>query len=410
MFILYKIYVSAKFLCFLQPVVLICSQPVIHPPPMPGSKKMAVKKRKKLSDYQEQQQLMLPFELPKPDQTDYTNAVNFYDAIPKYHWARRLKRTDGKFLESLKKSFKFKQVEYKAIIKPARIVDSKGDEKEYYPGRREELVEEALRKMATEGQGTFLDEHAGVRFTLYGVQKELKRMGHTYSIAQIKLAIRILASTEIVIISENKKDPMEGEHASHLFENYGFISKEDWQRLGKDTKCFVIFNTYVTKSIKNKTFRRANYKRLMSYKKDLARYMERRISRNFTQATSWQYYTILASTIVNESGMSAYAAMRNNIREICKALDEMEEKGAITKYEATPIREDPKRKNSKIIDAKFEIRPSPVFAREIKAANAISKQVRAEVVKKLTSPAPGEARGSGFEQVGRVAARTVGQR
>jgi len=52
---------------------------------------------------------------------------------------------------------------YKVTIRPARLTGRDGMDKEYYPGPREELVEEALRKLACDRlNGVYLDDQAGV--------------------------------------------------------------------------------------------------------------------------------------------------------------------------------------------------------------------------------------------------------
>ena len=67
-------------------------------------------------------------------------------------------RQGGVFLKSLKRRFKHKDQWYELIIKPARLVDKDGNEKEYYPTHQEELVEEALKKIACDRlKGVFLD-------------------------------------------------------------------------------------------------------------------------------------------------------------------------------------------------------------------------------------------------------------
>ena len=76
---------------------------------------------------------------------------------------------------------------------PARILDRNGIEREYYPSQREELLEDALRKFVSQGHGLFLDDAAGVTFTLYQLQKELQCMGHGYKIADIKDALFVCA-------------------------------------------------------------------------------------------------------------------------------------------------------------------------------------------------------------------------
>jgi hypothetical protein len=62
---------------------------------------------------------------------------------------------------------------------------------EFYPSYREELVEEALRKIACDRfNGVFLNDRAGVQFTLYELKKELKARGHSLNLPDILAALK----------------------------------------------------------------------------------------------------------------------------------------------------------------------------------------------------------------------------
>lgn len=52
----------------------------------------------------------------------------------------------------------------------------------FYPSTREEIIENVLRKFATNpNKNEFLDDSLSVRFTLYDLWKELKETGHLYN-------------------------------------------------------------------------------------------------------------------------------------------------------------------------------------------------------------------------------------
>ncbi len=101
--------------------------------------------------------------------------------MPKYHWGK-VERIGGEFLRVLERQFECKSTKYKIEVAPAVITDRDGVKRYYYPSKREELVEDALRRLATPEKGVFLDDRAGVTFTLYQLQQELKKNGHDYNI------------------------------------------------------------------------------------------------------------------------------------------------------------------------------------------------------------------------------------
>jgi len=85
-------------------------------------------------------------------------------------------------------------------IRPARIIYKNGDQKEYYPSPREELVEEDLRKIACDRlKGVYLDDGAGVQFTLYELKKELRERGHDINSVDLVESLKIHIPSNLVV-------------------------------------------------------------------------------------------------------------------------------------------------------------------------------------------------------------------
>ena len=318
---------------------------------------------KKIDEYEYSKPVQLNlFELLSLQDREFSNTIELYDFIPKYFWGKS-QRINGKFLEQLEREFECRMVRYKVKIDPAKISDRDGVTRDYYPSKREELVEDALRKFACEGQGLFLDDQAGVTFTLYQIQQELKRLGHTYSIREIKDALLICAKTNITVSTEDGKSIL----VSSLFETLGLQTREDWQGQGEKTKAFVRFNSLVTQSIKQQTFRQLNYDKAMSYKSVIARQLHKRMAHHYPQASFTNPYHILLSTIIRDFGLTEYAQLRDNLRDVQAALEEMKENEIIMAYQIQKTL-DSKRRN-KLVDAKFVLTPDARFISEVIGAN-----------------------------------------
>src|SRR2546430_3693676 len=85
--------------------------------------------------------------LPDDHSEDYSNTIELYDAIPKYFSSKKRMaelREGGTFLHHLERRFKHGGKWYTVKILPARLEDTDGQWREYYPSPQEELVEEAL--------------------------------------------------------------------------------------------------------------------------------------------------------------------------------------------------------------------------------------------------------------------------
>lgn len=318
---------------------------------------------KKLAEYKQDKPVQLTlFELLLPSEKPYSNTIELYDFIPKYHWGK-VERVNGTFLRSLDREFECRGRKYNVTIQPASLKDKNGEEKYYYPSKREELVEDALRKFVVEGQGLFLDDAAGVTFTLHQLQQELMNNGHTYSKDQIKDALLICAKTNLTVTSDDGQTVL----VSGLFETLGLQTREDWEGKGQKSKAFVRFNPLVTESIKRRRFRMFNYETSMSYKNVVARQLHKRMSHHYTQASIMQPYSINLSTIIRDFGLTAYERLSHNLRDIELALGEMKEKNVILDYRVDKTI-DPTQRN-KMIDARITITPHPEFAGEIIQGN-----------------------------------------
>lgn len=326
---------------------------------------------KKLDDFQsaKPEQLQL-FELFSNDDDRFSNSIELYDFIPKYFWGKS-RRVDGQFLHRLEREFECRGIGYKVKIDPAKIEDADGVIRDYYPSKREELVEDALRKFACEGQGVFLDDQAGVVFTLYQLREEMKRLGHSYSIREIKDALLICAQTNITVSSEDGSSII----VSTLFDTVGLQTRDDWQSHGGKSKAFVRFNSLVTKSIKQQTYRQLNYDKIMSYTSVIARQMHKRMSHHYTQASIAHPYHILLTTLIRDFGLTRYAQLRDNLRDVTAALNEMQARQVILNFQVSKIF-DNQRSTKKIVDAKIVVTPDPRFVSEIIGANKRQLQGR----------------------------------
>jgi hypothetical protein len=182
---------------------------------------------------------------PNKDKDAYSNTAELYDAVPKYFSSKKRmaeQRRDGQFLSSLKHDFRHKDRHYLVKITPARIEEKDGAEREYYPAWREELVEEALKKLACDHlNGVYLNGVAGVQFTLYELRKELKSRGHDIHLHDLIKSLLICRRTNITITSK-QDDGSEVFMDSSIFPTLVITKRREWEKNPKGTRCYVQFN------------------------------------------------------------------------------------------------------------------------------------------------------------------------
>ncbi len=319
-------------------------------------------KKKTFEQFDQSNPAQLALFETEPEDKDYSRSVELYDFIPKYCWGKA-KRIEGEFLRTIKREFECRGRHYQLTLMPARIEDDADGSKEYFPAQREEVVEDALRKLMTEKQGTMLDGEAAIVFTLYQLQKELSDKGHTFSYDELKDAIRVLNGTDIILKSAD--DNLEV--AFSPIENYGFAGE------GQETRTFVKFSPLVTHSIKSGTFRLINYDTAMSYKSVIARQLHKRMSHHYIQASLANTYEILLTTIVRDFGLTLQKRIIDNLKEIVKALEVMKDNEVVFSFKIEKIYDESPRR--KFADAKICIRPHPHFVNDIIKANKNAKKV-----------------------------------
>jgi hypothetical protein len=119
----------------------------------------------------------------------------------------------------------------------------------------------------------------------------------------------------------------------------------------------------------------------MRLKNQLARYLFKRLSHNYTQASWDQPYKILLSTIVRDSALVNFSRIRDQVRYVDAAFKELQ--GADSKdsapyvlmsYEKT-MHKSPR---NKIEDVLYTLVPSYEFTSQMKKANKRNQHLKYE--------------------------------
>lgn len=298
-----------------------------------------------------------------------SNTFDLWDSVPRYAVSRqqmdKVRKTKG-FLDLQQIEFHYRGTTLKTIIQAARILDDKtGTSKDYYPSANEELIEDALRKIAADQQSAFFDKtnfRSGVVFTLYMLREELRKRGHTRSYQEIVLSLQILASSVIEIRGEGKTN---GFAKSAYFSGLSAVSKN---KLIDDpqAKWMVQFHPLVTQEIDTLTYRQFNYAQMMSHSTQLARWLHKQLSLKFTFASLLTPFEMRYSTIKRDSALfDGYELQRKAITALDSALNELKTVGVLMKIEKKPILGTRK----KIEDVVYTLFPSSDFIAAMKAAN-----------------------------------------
>jgi hypothetical protein len=303
-----------------------------------------------------------------PERERLSNTIDIWDSMPRYSISRQemnKRRDDKGNLQPLKLDFQYKQNNYTAIIFPAAIME--GDTfVDYYPSANEELVEEALRKIAVKQQQGFHEQPAsrsGVAFSLYELRQELAERGHARSYQQITQSLAILRKSHI----ELRKAEGKGEVlvASNYLPAMAAVSRE---RLDEDPEArwVVQFHPLVSRSINQLAYRQFNYAVMMALPTQLSRWLHKQLSIKFTFASMvGNPFEMHYSTIKRDSNLLNRGRERDNRADVDNAFAELVKNGVLREVQKRDLIEG----KGKIADVVYLLYPSIEFVKEAKAAN-----------------------------------------
>jgi hypothetical protein len=321
-----------------------------------------------------------------------SNTIELWDSIPKYSISQQAMnqvRTKEGFLPRFEKTFVYKKREYKVRVTPAIIDADGGAEKAYYPSANEELVEDALRKIAAEQYKGFFDKlgyKSGVIFSLNLLRKELRKRGHTRSYQEIIRSLNILAGSHIEILLSDGK----GFAKTSYLPSLAAVSRSLWTE-DPDARWVAHFHPLVTQSIDMLSYRQYNYHLMMSHSTQLARWLHKILSHNYVNASYTVPYKVSLSSIRRDSGLLECKRVNDDVRKLENALQELVDHKVLFHFS----REDRRGARNRILDIDYSLTPHTDFVREVKAANKRQQAGRVPLPELASSRYPSGRTGEG---------------
>jgi hypothetical protein len=301
------------------------------------------------------------------EKTKLSNTIELWDGVPKYFVSRKEmnKLREKGFLPTLERDFKYGGRSFTVKIRPARLTDQDGRDKEFYPSAREELVEDALRKTAAEQNCGFYEENpedrrSGVVFSLHILRKELARRGHSLSYQEVIESLQVLARANVEVYSQDGTRFFESSILSAL----AGVSKKDLQNDPR-ARWFADFCPLVTESIRALTYRQYNYHTMMLHSAQLTRWLHKRLAHNYSNANVMTPYEIRFSTIQRDSGLLEYKEKRRAVHKLDDSLRELQDHQILMRFEKQHERGE----RNRLLDVKYTLTPTADFVRHVKVAN-----------------------------------------
>jgi len=278
-----------------------------------------------------------------------SHSFELYDALLAFsiEKARSIKKNG--YLEY---SRKFHGQKFSVTLLPALIIKKiKGENKEVpvsiLPGNREDLVEKAIRKIAgfrfNAGLETDEDGHLDftVKFKMAEIIKILKEQGHSFRKSEIEESLNVLSRCEWNITTEGQGaySNMAAGMGGGIIKSFTWIKKKKGDSKGENYLISLSLHPLATRSIIKKSFRYLKHETILRLKNPLSRWLYSRIMHNYTQASSFDYYSYLRgdknkgfniklSTIVNEYNLN-HKSLKLTARLIRDSLSDLRENGVL---------------------------------------------------------------------------------
>ncbi len=312
-------------------------------------------------------QLQLFSSFVSNNDNDYSNAIEVWEAIPKYFVTPKqmdeMRNNNGQ-ADPIKWDFNYKDSAWTVKIQPAYVEQSDGKYKAFFPGVTEELVEEALKKiLETSGSHDSDNLESWVKFSLNMLKRELEGFGRSRNLNKIKHAIEVMSGSVLTLYKENKEV-----WKGSILQDLVTIGREDYLANTSDAYHIARLPLFISQSINRLEYRQFNHKRLMGCDEQLSRWLFKRLVHRYRQANPDNNYHFRYSTVKQDSGLLQQGTEGRNRQKLISALEELKSGGVIRSYSVSPYKE-----RQKIIDVKYLIWPADDFIKEQCAANKRAK-------------------------------------
>lgn len=307
-----------------------------------------------------------------------SSTIELYDAMPKCFPSNKemeqlRRKNGGSFLDTLSRSFQHRGQEYQLMIRPARVRDRHGYEREYYPTQREDLIEQALRKLATNPKnGIYLSGNLAVQFSLSELSRELERTGHGMSYSSLKQGLEINNATHTTLAGQDTTPVV----SSTIFPVFIHANRQQWEESPSTAKCYVKFHPLVTISVDELSHRQLDYETMMQFRFALSYWLFKRLSHLYTFADFTKPYSIRLTTIVRDSDMVPSPNPSDNLKRVRRTLEEFQQQRVLMCCDES-VKRGP---NNRIIDVTFSLLPTPEFKDHAIKANRHQQRIKQRVL------------------------------
>lgn len=315
------------------------------------------------------------------DRVKYSNSMTFWDAVPKHVSNKDMARLrDGnRRLPVLVRRFVHKGVAWQLSIQPASVIHRDGRTIDYYPSAREALVEDALRKIATEAQQGYCGKRnngggrSGVRFSMKQIRELLEGQKRYLSHQDIMEAIAVMQSVLLTIVAEDGREGL----GTHILGDI-YMGPRNGRQAQFQRRWIAEFNNIVTQELMAGCYRQYHFDTMITLQTQLARWLYLFCVRTWLNASPRDRMRIGLLDIQRDSGLLECARLSRANAKLHAALKELEEAGIVV---IEGIEEKRGTRNA-LRDMRYSLAATQQFTGETVRANRRARQVKRRLANK----------------------------
>ena len=320
------------------------------------------------------------------DRQTLSNAIVFWDLLPKYANEKLNQLPKNEFPNAVECSFsylgqRFTLTQFPGTTRDYNVKSQHREDEPWvrrYPGVKEQAVEIALIKLASEAGGVCdtqqMERRYGVVFSIRQLRRELEAMGHSYNHYQVVEAIDILASADFILNIQGGK----AVSRDSIVSSYEAITHEGVARTSPEARWRVLFHQMVARAIESAQYRQFDLSRLCSRKSYGIQLVKRLI---FAYNISPDNPVVISYLELQEtaSGLN-FAKTSDGVRRLEQELKRLQKEHVFSHYVKDPISQaGAKGGRPALVDARFTIYPGASLVSEVKAANRRHSRVEQEL-------------------------------
>jgi hypothetical protein len=307
------------------------------------------------------------FDFFQTDDRRLTQTIALWDVAPRCVFRHADDLRDGKYLKTIERKFTLGGNVYMITLTPARIRKD-GAFTEQYPGEREQLIEEVIRQIAVRKNRLSLGDkgEVGVSFSVYEVDKELKRTGHEFNFYEIQDALTILHRSTVEIVRVIEGD--DGTTKEPVVSGSAFPMYRSADRKSAEATSSVGLNWLVSQALMHLDFRQMDYEVIMRLNGPIERWLYRRLNHEmFFQRHPPAAHVIYATEIIDGCGLTERKRLRDSLRRVTSAVMALKEAGMVSDVEIREIKQGRVK-----VDIEYTIIASPDLVEQMEEAQRLT--------------------------------------